>query len=102
MKRPDEIKDGILCTEVGAVYFSPYEQHLVEALLAVRSTGRLLPLSYLVESLYQYPRDEPEWPEEVVKMLLSRIRKKLPKVGLLLTSSRGHGRGYRIEAVLQE
>ena len=90
-----EIKDGILRTEAGEVYFTPYEQSLVEALLAARP--RLLSLSQLIESVYQHPRDEPEWPEESVKMLLSRVRKKLLKVGLSLTSSRGHGRGYRIE-----
>lgn len=86
-----------MTTEIGSVYFTPYEEQLVDSLLAGRPSGRLMSLGQLIESLYVYPRNEPEWPEESVKMLLSRVRKKIPKVGLALTSSRGHGRGYRIE-----
>ncbi len=97
MAKVIEIKDGILRTDAGEVYFSPFEERLVEVLLAGRPTDRLISLDQLITSLYQYPRDEPDGAEDSVKTLLSRIRMKLPQAGLSLSSSRGHGRGYRIE-----
>ena len=88
------IEDGVFTTEIGKVYFTPYEEFLVTRIL---DAGRLVSLEHLIASLYVHPREEPEWPEDAVKMLLSNARRKLKSVGRQLTESRGHGRGYRIE-----
>ncbi len=88
-----EIRDGIMTTSVGSIYFTPYQEHLVADILAGK--GRLVGLGQLIEGLYQHPRDEPEWPDPTVKMHLSNARKKLKRVGLRLVNIAN--RGYRIE-----
>ena len=87
-----EIKDGTITTERGTVYFTRSEEALVKAILA--GGGRLISLEHLIGVLYEQ-RDEPEWPEETVLMLLSNARKKLARVGLKVVNVAR--RGYRID-----
>ncbi len=84
-----------LIPDIRRVYFTDYEQCLVDKIR--RGGDRFTSLQNLITDLYEF-RDEPEWPEPAVKVLLGRARKKLEADGqeLLVNVRR---RGYRIEPV---